>query len=86
MHRALERNSCGKEQTDGEWPTTDAERGHNRAAEHEVRVSSVILGYGWEGDGDRNGLAWDFCPECFEGKVRPLLETIAKPRKVEESW
>ncbi len=29
---------------------------------------------------------WDFCPPCFDQKVRPLLETIAKARKVEESW
>jgi hypothetical protein len=30
--------------------------------------------------------AWDFCPSCFDQKVRPLLETIAKGRKVEETW
>lgn len=36
--------------------------------------------------GNAEGVAWDFCPKCFDEKVRPLLETIAKPRKVDESW
>jgi hypothetical protein len=86
MRRHIKCDVCGKERANGEWPTTDAERGHNRVAEHEVHVSSTILGYGWEGNGERNGFAWDFCPTCFDDKVRPLLETLAMPRKVEESW
>lgn len=36
--------------------------------------------------GSSIGVAWDFCPKCFDEKVRPLLEVIAKPRKVEIDW
>ncbi len=36
--------------------------------------------------GSSEGMFWDFCPKCFEKKVQPLLETIAKPRTESEDW
>lgn len=76
---------CGAEQTPGE-PGWSAEAKWGRDAHHEVKVESVHHEIGYEGDGGLKGIAWDFCPKCFDKKVRPLLETLAKPRKVDESW
>jgi hypothetical protein len=74
---------CGAK-TDDEWETEE-DSGY-QSASHEVTVESIRVNRGYEMDGKRTGLAWDFCPTCFDQKVRPLLETIAKARKVEETW
>ena len=80
-------DACGKEQTNREWPAeqSDYEGSYCHAA-FEVTVPMTVRGVGYEGDGGREGVAWDFCPDCFEKHIRPLLETIAKPREVDESW
>lgn len=77
-------DACGAEQADSQWPAK-ATWGRDDA-EAEVQVRSVVREIGYECDGSIVGLEWDFCPACFENKVRPLLESVAAPRKVNESW
>jgi len=78
-------DGCGAGQTPGEsgWI---AEPRWGRDAYRSVTVESMHHEVGYEGDGGKEGDAWDFCPTCFEEKVRPLLMKLAKPRKVDESW
>lgn len=77
---------CGKKTPlgDHQWAFPDG-FGHSSAMA-EVTIRSVVEKYGWENDGERTGEAWDFCPDCFRDRVRPLLLTLAEPRKVDESW
>lgn len=79
---------CGKktEPGDREWHLSDAEAYPKRVAAADITVSSVVNRHGWESDGSREGEAWDFCPDCFRDRVRPLLVALAEPRKVDESW
>jgi|1185.fasta_scaffold582630_1 hypothetical protein len=82
-HRHIKCDICGKEQAEQQWECAPK---WGKDAHVEVTVSIVKVEVGYESDGSRDGSEWDFCPECFHDKVRPLLETLAMPRKMEESW
>lgn len=75
---------CGADQVRQEWPEKNTK--YHRSAEHEVTVEHVTRYDGYESDGAKKGQAWDFCPGCFEEKVKPLLLTLAQPREIDESW
>ena len=76
---------CGA-RSDAEPSAWDADPGYYQNASSAVTVASTATRYGYESDGEEVGLAWDFCPPCFETKVRPLLETLSAPRKIGETW
>ncbi len=90
-------DGCGAVEPKNGWsapPSPEAQ--YFRSSEFEVTIEArttmrvTVEGktsfVGYEGDGEEAGVAWDFCPSCFKTKVRPLLETIAKPRKIKVSW
>lgn len=63
-----------------------AEPKYGRDAYKRVVIQSTHVEIGYESDGSSEGDAWDICPGCFEERVRPLLLSLAKPRKVDISW
>jgi hypothetical protein len=76
-------DGCGTQKEGLRWHDPDRSNSMYRGTEVTVEIKRVR---NYPGDGDSRADAWDFCPTCFDQKVRPLLETIAMPRKVEESW
>lgn len=80
--RVITCDSCGLRNHSADYGDNSWNEGHYTRTEVQVHVKQFET---YPECGSSEGLFWDFCPECFEAKVVPLLETIAKPRREEEN-